>query len=574
MIKFETIRYKNFLSAGNFPIEIDLTASKRTLFIGKNGAGKSSMIDAICFALFGKMYRNINKAQIINSINEKDCVVECEFSIASNKYKIVRGIKPNVFEIYHNDKLINQDAKTRDYQKYLEKNILNLNYKSFTQIVILGSTNYKPFMQLTAQERREVIEDLLDIHIFSDMNDILKIKLNTNKTELSDLSNKLSVTNTKHDSLNNTIQKLSEKDELHKQELEESIRQKTEEGKTIAQIVTKLGEEKTEKLNGISEIENIRNQYNKMEKMKAILENNKNTLNKLSNDISKIDVCTTCLQKVCDDHKQNIVENNAIKMAEIEKTMSKATLSISSVLDRLNSASKVQSECQSIDMKLHAYNTTLISLLRDINSIQDKLSQMNKATNTSDAEYQKELSAIKISLNKLKQQIDENKTHKTYLEYAQNLLKDKGIKARIISEYLPTINTLINNYLKELDFFVGFNLDENFKESIKSRHRDEFSYNSFSEGQKFRINIAILLTWREIAKKKNSMNTNLLVLDEVFDSSLDNSGVGEFTKLLNALSQDDTNIFVISHRGEEMVDKFDRVLEFSTDRDFSIVKEV
>lgn len=573
-IIFQVIRYKNFLSTGNNFIEVSLDETKRTLIVGGNGSGKTTIMDALCFALFGKMYRNINKTQIINSINEKECVVECEFKIGKKTYKIVRGIKPAIFEIYCNGKLVDQTAKTKDYQAYLEKNILNLNYKTFTQICILGSTNYKPFMMLTAQERREVIEDILDIQIFSTMNAIVKTKVSSLRNDIYELEKEIEQRETKIELKEKYIDSLKSKDQESIDEKKEQIQKNKKRAMEIIKDLKSLNK-RLGKMNEIDTLySSLKNQHDNFKTTIVKFRTKYDDLKKTVDNIKSLDECPTCLQGVGDDHKDRIEEKNAFKMTKIKKGMDDASSELQSLSDRLESASNERLELQSLNTDMLKKNTEITVLQESTITLQDEMKKIKDRIDSDTVKDQEELDQLREDEKKLKGELEENEAQQKLLKVSEKLLKDNGIKAKIISDYLPLINKQINHYLKELDFFVGFNLDENFKETIKSRHRDEFSYQSFSEGQKFRINIAILLTWREVAKQKNSVNTNLLMLDEVFDSSLDVSGVNDFTKLLNAISHDSTNVFVISHRGESMLDKFDRVIEFSTVKDFSAMKEV
>lgn len=574
MLKFTHIRYKNFLSTGNNFIEFPLCENKRTLIVGENGAGKSTMICALCFALFGKPYRNINKNQIINSINEKECLVECEFSIGKTKYKVVRGIKPNIFEIYKNGKLIEQDAKARDYQDYLEKNILNLNYKTFTQICVLGSTNYKPFMTLTAQERRDIIEDILDIQVFSKMSTLVKSKLSNLRNEMFEIKSDIDKKKTEISLKNDYISSINQKDADIIETNKEQLKTFKEKAKTVLGELETLNK-KMEKYNNIGEkINSIKAEEKKYREMHIKLESFYNELKKNTDRLETMNDCPVCLQKISEEHKNEHIEKNTNKMEVLKKGIDDILSTIQDISERLNSALNEQLEMTSISGQIAVKNSEIALLFEQTETLKTQIEEANKMIEKGTEKDMKELAELESKLAVLENEYSEmNKENEIY-SVSEKLLKDNGIKTKIIADYIPLINKNINNYLKELDFFVGFNLDENFKETIKSRHRDEFSYQSFSEGQKFRINIAILLTWREIAKSKNSVNTNLLILDEVFDSSLDTSGVNDFTKLLNALSHDDTNIFVISHRGESMLDKFDNVLEFSLQRDFTVMKEV
>jgi len=567
MILFSKVRYKNFLSTGNYFTEINLNANATTLIIGENGAGKSTFLDAITFGLFGKPFRSINKPQLINSINDKECVVEVEFNTLSKKYKVIRGIKPNVFEIYCDGDLLNQDAKAKDYQDHLEKLILKMNYKSFTQIVILGSTNFIPFMQLSAADRRSVIEDLLDIQIFSAMNLVVKNKLNAYKTEAGQLKIQIDATKGKI--------------ELHKKHLEElkknskeiidaKKKEFEENSKTLQQLQIEL-KEKEKQIDDLifstSDEEFTNKRFNKLNNLEAKIEGN---IQKLEKDIlfySVNSTCPTCDQTI--NNKEEKVHTCNIKIGELSEGLNKLKEESDAVLQRINTIKTAQKELKSLEQDLVRITTHRKQVRSYIAKIQEEIDIIvNKPAMSNEFKAQsKEL------LNALQ---EFNDKRKTVSEQTQNydivaqLLKDGGIKSKIIKQYVPIINKLVNKYLAAMNFFVNFNLDEEFKESIKSRHRDDFSYENFSEGEKKRIDLALLFTWRAVAKLKNSANTNLLIFDEVFDGSLDSNGTEEFLKLINMFS-DGTNIFVISHKGDVLIDKFKHTIKFAKIKNFSQV---
>jgi len=567
MILFSKVRYKNFLSTGNYFTEINLNANATTLIIGENGAGKSTFLDAITFGLFGKPFRSINKPQLINSINDKECVVEVEFNTLSKKYKVIRGIKPNVFEIYCDGDLLNQDAKAKDYQDHLEKLILKMNYKSFTQIVILGSTNFIPFMQLSAADRRSVIEDLLDIQIFSAMNLVVKNKLNAYKTEAGQLKIQIDATKGKI--------------ELHKKHLEElkknskeiidaKKKEFEENSKTLQQLQIEL-KEKEKQIDDLifstSDEEFTNKRFNKLNNLEAKIEGN---IQKLEKDIlfySVNSTCPTCDQTI--NNKEEKVHTCNIKIGELSEGLNKLKEESDAVLQRINTIKTTQKELKSLEQDLVRITTHRKQVRSYIAKIQEEIDIIvNKPAMSNEFKAQsKEL------LNALQ---EFNDKRKTVSEQTQNydivaqLLKDGGIKSKIIKQYVPIINKLVNKYLAAMNFFVNFNLDEEFKESIKSRHRDDFSYENFSEGEKKRIDLALLFTWRAVAKLKNSANTNLLIFDEVFDGSLDSNGTEEFLKLINMFS-DGTNIFVISHKGDVLIDKFKHTIKFAKIKNFSQV---
>jgi len=565
VILFSKVRYKNFLSTGNLFTEIDLGEHSTTLIVGENGAGKSTFLDAITFALFGKPFRNINKPQLVNSINEKDCVVEIEFVIGKTNYKVVRGIKPNIFEIYVDGSLLNQDAKAKDYQDYLEKVILKMNYKSFTQIVILGSTNFTPFMQLSAADRRTVIEDLLDIQIFSSMNVIVKSKIHTLKDEAAQL--KIQIDNTK------------DKIELHKKHLDElkknskelvdAKKQEVVENKaSLSQLENDATSKEVEidnLVNETSDEDNTTKKFQKLNNLEAKIEGN---IQKLEKDIEFYSVnstCPTCDQAI--NNKEEKVHTCNNKITELTEGLTKLKEESDAVLQRINTIKAVQKQLKSLEQDLVRINTSRSQMRKYVKKLEDEIAEIENKPAMSDefkAQSKQLLNALQAFNDKRK---DVSEQLQNYDIVAQ-LLKDGGIKSKIIKQYIPVINKLVNKYLAAMDFFVNFNIDEEFKETIKSRHRDDFSYENFSEGEKKRIDLALLFTWRSVAKLKNSVNTNLLIFDEVFDGSLDINGTEEFMKLINMMNEG-TNIFVITHKSDQMVDKFKHTIRFGKVKNFS-----
>jgi DNA repair exonuclease SbcCD ATPase subunit len=565
VIFFSKVRYKNFLSTGNVFTEIDLGEHATTLIIGENGAGKSTFLDAITFALFGKPFRNINKPQLVNSINEKDCVVEIEFKIGKINYKVVRGIKPNTFEIYVNGDLLNQDAKAKDYQDYLEKVILKMNYKSFTQIVILGSTNFTPFMQLSAADRRTVIEDLLDIQIFSSMNVIVKNKLHGLKDEAAQL--KIQIDNTK------------DKIELHKKHLDE-LKKNTKEivdakkkefeenSTTLKNLAVELTEKETQIetiVSSISDEETSTKKFNKLNQLEAKIEGN---IQKLEKDIEFYSVnstCPTCDQAI--NNKEEKVHTCNSKISELTDGLTKLKEESDAVLQRINTIKATQKELKALEQDLVRITTHRKQVRSYIAKLQEEIDVIESKPAMSDefkAQSKQLLNALQAYNDKRKEVSEQTQNY----DIVAQLLKDGGIKSKIIKQYVPIINKLVNKYLAAMDFFVNFNIDEEFKETIKSRHRDDFSYENFSEGEKKRIDLALLFTWRSVAKLKNSVNTNLLIFDEVFDGSLDINGTEEFMKLINMMNEG-TNVFVITHKSDQMVDKFKHTIRFGKVKNFS-----
>jgi DNA repair exonuclease SbcCD ATPase subunit len=535
--------------------------------VGENGAGKSTFIEALTFALYGKPYRNINKPQLLNSITGKGLLVELEFSIGKKEYMIRRGMKPNVFEIYQNGEMLNQNAGARDDQEYLEKNILKLNFKSFSQIVVLGSANYVPFMQLPSMQRRAVVEDLLDIQIFSVMNSLLKDKINSNRTELSDIEYKINLCEQKIELHSKHIDALkSNNDELIQQK-----RDKIEEhDKAIVlhKITVDGLMSQVEELNAqVADQNKIESRKNKLVQMEASLEDRIRKLNKEIQFFHDHDNCPTCKQGIDHDFKTTTVEVRSTKKVEVEEALGKLETEIKTTQDRLTFINSTNAQIQHFNTSIQSNNQQITFYQRyitDLNKeIEALVEQGNKIhTDMDDTEsFEKELTGH----NKQKELLSKQKA---VYEVAAHLLKDTGIKTKIIKQYVPIMNKLINKYLAAMDFFVNFELDDQFNETIKSRFRDEFSYASFSEGEKMRIDLALMFTWRAIAKLRNSASTNLLIMDEVFDSSLDSSGTEEFLKILETLTQD-TNTFIISHKGDQLFDRFHSIIKFEKHSNFS-----
>jgi len=569
MIVFKSVQWKNFLSTGNSPNKVLLNKSQTTLIIGKNGEGKSTILDALCFSLFGKPFRNINKGQLVNSINGKGCSVEVEFDINGKEYKIIRGIKPNVFEIWQDGEMINQDAASRDYQKILEQQILKLNYKTFTQVVILGSASFVPFMQLPTSQRREVIEDILDIRIFSTMNQLLKEKAQETKDAIAKIENEISTAKTKVDAQTQLIKTINEA-----------------KSSAIESIATKITANNAEILSAEGEIESILSEINTLkasindkETVAEDIDKAKSIKSKLLQKIetcehnteffSEHDVCPSCNQDIAEEYKESIVKDLNDKLLDNNTKISELEGILSNLNAKLSQITKIQSEITSKNIELSTRNSTITLLNKQVKEMQAEIESAKTDTTNIDEEKAKlkELATEAIVKIHTKTTLNEQRNLE---EVANILLKDTGIKTAIIREYLPIMNKLINKYLQAMDAYIHFELDEAFNESVKSRFRDDFTYASFSEGEKMRIDLAILFTWRQIAKMKNSVNTNLLLLDEIFDSSLDTAGTDYFLNLMNQFGEN-TNIFVISHKGDQLFDKFRSVIRFEKRNDFSII---
>ena len=566
MIHFKKIKWTNFLSTGNNPVEVFLDRSPTTLIIGENGAGKSTILDALCFALFGKPFRNINKPQLINTINEKGALVEIEFSIGNNFYEVSRGIKPNIFEIKCNQKLLNQDSHSRDYQEFLEKTILQFNYKSFTQVVILGSSTFVPFMQLKDKDRRTIIEDLLDIQIFSKMNTILKDRVSENKNNIDDLDfdkqkveHSIEVQNNYIDSLKQDNQKLVKDNEQKIKESEDQIQE-------YVNLNDKHQEEVQFTLSRMGDVQKIESRKKKLDKLKDKVQDSIKSKEHEIHFYEENSDCPTCKQAIDEVFREEQIKDKQSRVKEQTSGLEELWKEISDTEQSLNDIAEHQSQINDIQLEINKNLQSVSAIQKYIEKIKTELSELSEIGKIDEENEQLEVYRDKLArLESLLK--DEYKTKEIH-NVASSILKDSGIKSRIIKTYLPIINKCIQRNLSALDFYVSFELDENFNETIKSRYRDDFSYSSFSEGEKMRIDLALLFSWRQVAKIKNSMNTNLLILDEVFDSSLDSNGTEEFLKLINSLDKN-INTFVISHKGEVLYDKFRSVIKFEKKNYFS-----
>lgn len=565
-INFKTIRWRNFLSTGSQFTEVQLDRTTTTLIVGENGAGKSTILDALCFTLFGKPFRNINKPQLLNSINQKNLLVEVEFSIGSKQYKIVRGIKPTVFEIYLNGELLNQDAAARDYQRYLEDYVLKLNFKSFTQIVILGSASFTPFMQLPAAHRREVIEDLLDIKIFSTMNEVLKQKYTDIKTSITKLENDIELGKAKGKILQDYIKTLEEDKKKKVDDVQRSIEQVNQK---LLQLNNSIAWERgeVERLQStIQDSGTVKTKRTEVGQLVQKLADRIKTQKESIRFYDEHDVCPTCSQDLDAGLKETAKNSHTLKVEEFERATDALARQLETLGKRLNEIDLVEEKISSHKDNIITLTTQSIAEQNYVQKLQQDLNQDNKESSNIEEEKRK-LKALAKEIVKISEDKARLVEEKHYLDIAGVLLKDTGIKTRIIKQYLPVINKLVNKYLQAMDMFVVFELDEAFNEKIKSRHRDEFSYASFSEGEKSRIDLAILFAWRTIAKMKNSANTNLLLLDEVFDGSLDVNGTDFVMTILNTIG-DDTNAFIISHK-DALFDKFKSVIRFEKHNNFS-----
>ena len=569
MILFKKITYRNFLSTGNSANTILLNKSHSTLVVGKNGEGKSTMLDALCFVLFGKPFRNITKPQLINSINGKKCLVEIEFAIANKEYKVIRGMKPNVFEIWCDGVMLNQDAAAKDYQKALEQQILRLNYKTFTQVVILGSASFVPFMQLPAAQRREVIEDILDIRIFSTMNQLLKERAQSTKEEILRVEDAIALAKEKVSAQKKLINTIAEARENTISRLEGKIRE----------ALQQISESQTQQVELQSQVEKLMSNTSDKESIEGDLRKATTAIARVESRVASLQEhidflqgnasCPTCEQCITDEHKQKTIQSaeNAIVERQTEKETIQTAME--KLQRKMDDVLLVQKEINQKNIQLSNIFSNISLLQSQVNQMNIEIQNHNNDTSNIDDEKDvlKKLAEDAMEMLNLKVQLSENKNLQ---DIASLLLKDTGIKTAIIREYLPVMNKLINKYLNIMDSYIHFELDESFNEVIKSRFRDEFTYASFSEGEKQRIDLAILFTWRQIAKMKNSVNTNLLIFDEIMDSSLDVNGTESFMNLLDQFGED-TNIFVISHKGDILFDKFHSVIRIEKKNDFSVI---
>lgn len=567
MVVFKVIRYKNILSSGNNFTEIHLDKYATTLIVGSNGAGKSTILDALCFGLYGKPFRKINKAQLINTINGKGTLVEVEFSIGKREYMVRRGIKPNVFEIYADGKLIDQNADAKEYQEMFETQILKLNHKSFSQIVVLGSASFVPFMQLSSAARKEIIDDLLDVQIFSVMNSLLKDKVSVNKTNLLNVDFEIKSAADKIELYKKHISSLKQNNNELIQQKETQIDQLCTDIDFANSAVVKLQAEIAELQSNIADQDKVRSRLEKVRELSRQVDQRLEKIRKEAEFFSSHDDCPTCRQGIGHEHKAEIVAKGDSQIAEIQSGKQKITEELDRLTTRLADISTVSA---TIIDKTREANDNLIQIRTwesVIKSIEREIESMASNTTQIDANNE-EINQLKDQLRKaIAEKEDLIKLKQTY-EIASALLKDSGIKTKIIKQYIPVINKLINKYLAAMDFFVNFELNENFEETIKSRFRDEFSYESFSEGEKCRIDLALLFTWRAIAKLRNSASTNLLIMDEIFDSSLDVQGGDELIKIMQGIVGD-SNIFVISHKTDQLIDKFEHVVRFEKVKNFS-----
>ena len=565
MIIFKKVRWKNFLSTGNYFLEVQLDRSPTTLIVGENGSGKSTVLDALCFVLFNKPFRTISKSQLVNSINLGGTIVEIEFVIQKNNFKIIRGMKPNIFEIYCNGRMMNQDANALDTQKILEQQILKLNYRSFTQVVILGSSTFIPFMQLRSKDRREVVEDILDIKIFSLMNFLLKHKVKEVSEELKSIEYEFRLSKEKIDLQNKYIEDIRKNKERIIEEKEHLV--------FDSERVALSEQEKADKIKleikslepETSQKENVKSSIREYHKMEAKLSNRVDENKRQKEFFENNETCPVCTQDIELELKKQKIEEKSKRIQELNSGIDKLKVELDDKEQLLKGIEMLSKQIREKEVEVAKICTSIAHMERLIRQTNIQIQAMKKGEVSEEDKVK--LTRLSERCKLQEEQITKLREDKFYVDVARNLLMDTGIKTKIINKYLPIMNKLINGYLTSMDFYVNFTLDNNFNETIKSRHRDEFSYSSFSEGEKMRIDLALLFTWRAVAKMKNSTNTNLLILDEIFDSSLDTTGTDDFLKILHTFA--DQNVFVISHKGDTMFDKFRSVIKFEKQRNFS-----
>ena len=566
MIYFKTLKWRNFLSTGNQFIEVEMNKSAATLIIGKNGSGKSTLLDALCFVLFNRPFRNIKKEQLVNTINNIDCEIQCEFNIGNKEYKVVRGIKPNIFNIYCDGLLLNQEASSVDYQKTLEQNIMKLNYRSFIQVVILGSSSYEPFMHLRARHRREVVEEILDIRVFTHMDILLRQKQGELSKAVTDVSHRYDLMKEKYELQNSHFIQIKNRDQsdiIQRQDkIEQDKKDQEQYNAKLKDLSNKIYWDKIE-FEDSKKTDKTANQLSKLEaKIETNLLNHKKNLEFFESS-SK---CPTCTQDIGVELRTKKSAEEKVKITKLELGLKDLLSEIIKTETKINEFAKLADKINELGIEVAKIDTSITEINRHSNRLNEEIDKLESDKENTNLIAQ-ELDTIKIQLEEIdiekKKVIDE----KQYIDIAREILNDTGVKANIIKKYLPVMNQLINENLQAMDFFVNFHLNEEFEETIKSRHRDTFNYNNFSEGEKMRIDLALLFTWRAIAKLKNSVNTNVLILDEIFDSSLDGQGTDDFFKILKSLSKE--NVFIISHKGDIMFDKFTNIIKFEKYKNFT-----
>jgi DNA repair exonuclease SbcCD ATPase subunit len=567
MLTFHYVKWRNFLSAGNQWTEISLDTHKNTLIMGHNGSGKSTFLDALTFALFGKPFRKVSKGNVVNSINQKNCEVEIEFTSSNKRYKVIRGAKPNVFEIFCEGIKVNQDAAVKDYQEYLEKYIIKMNYKSFTQIVILGSASFTPFMQLSSNDRRAVIEELLDIQIFTAMTNVIKTRLQINREGIE--KNKITLTSKEENKtyIEQTLASLRVNNESKVSQLREKEKELKDSLVSQQTIVSDFESKRDAALEQNLDLSPLKSKHSKLIGFKAKMEGNMDRFQTEAHFLMENDTCPTCHQNIDISFKNVKLDEIGNKTGELADGLNKVEDQITSILAEIEKIDEILRNVNQIKMDLSSAKSTYTHIAHSYNQIVAQIESLSSSDKTTQ-DSERQLETVEHDISTLEEEKKALLDERTYIDLATTLLKDGGIKTKIIKQYLPIINKHINKYLAKLGFFVNFNINESFEESIKSRYRDEFSYHNFSEGEKLRIDLAILLTWRQIAKLKNSVNVNILVFDEILDRAMDTAGIDEFIRIMWDIGHEGGNIFVISHK-DTMVDKFQRTLQFQKIKNFS-----
>jgi len=570
VIVFKKIKYRNFLSTGNTPIEVDLRKSPTTLIIGQNGSGKSTLLDALCWALFNKPFRIIKKEQMINTINQSDCEVEIDFDVGTKQYKVKRGVKPNLFEIYCNGQLIDQNASNIDYQKYLERNIMKLNYRSFIQVVILGSSLYEPFMKMKSRYRKEAVEEILDIKVFSHMDWMLRDQQGQLSKEILDVRHKCDLIETKYETELKHFNALSDLNTNDIDDKKEQLEKNNKANETYTLKVEELNKEIDSIKDELQRKEEVDNKLKQLLKMETKIEHNLHGHKKNLEFFQENDNCPTCTQKLEPEFRGEKIAYEKGKITVLEDGVKKLTEEVVKMEEKVNHFGAISKKLSDLYVDIAKVNTSLEQLNSYSDKIHEEILQL-KNKQTDSKKIATDLQQLKEELEQVKVQRDKVTNDKKYVDVLREVLSEKGAKTQIIRKFLPIMNTLINQYLQSMDLYVSFHLDEEFNETVKSRHRDTFVYNSFSEGEKLRIDLALLFTWRTIAKMKNSVNTNLLILDEIFDSSLDAQGTDDFFKIINKLNNE--NIFIISHKGDIMFDKFTNIMKFEKYKNFTRLQQ-
>ena len=571
MILFKSIKWKNFLSTGNTFVEIDLRKSQLTLMIGANGSGKSTMLDALCFALFNRPFRLIKKEQIVNTINNGDTVVELEFQIGTKMFKIIRGIKPNIFEIYSDGVLLNQDASSIDYQNVLEDQILRLNYRAFKQIAVLGSSSYQPFMQMRPRHRREVVEEILDIRVLSHMDILTRNQQTDLGKKIIEARHQCDLIDSKYELESKHFEDLKNRSMGDIDIKNSKLQQNNDAKEQYLRKTQKLNEEYNQLSITIANKQKEDSKLKQLEKLETKIEQNLDTHQKNLKFFEENDNCPTCTQKIQPEFRDEKINYEKKKLVTLNDGMKDLVTEISKAENKITDFNKISEKMYDINIEMSKLNTSINEINKFSDSLHNEILLLEgKEEDTKSLETKLEL--LKTQLQETKLELSKISEEKKYLDVIREVLSDKGAKAKIIKKYLPIMNTLINQYLQSMDFFINFHLDEEFNETVKSRHRDVFDYNSFSEGEKMRIDLALVFTWRTIAKMKNSANTNLMVLDEIFDSSLDGQGTDDFFKIVRKM--DNQNIFIISHKGDILFDKFTNIIKFDKEHNFTRLQYV